>query len=498
MKKIIFIIVLFATQLFAQNLYVDNEAIGANNGTSWTDAWESFADIDWGELDPGETLFLSGGTDSTIYTETLNVNQLYGTADNLITIRNGLDAGHNGKVVIDKERAITQYGIHIVSSSYLRFVGFTLYNVFAYQRGTIQVNISWGGSDWIRTNVIYIDSMNIIENESFGILVDGARKDNPNGYDPTALDSVFIRWNYIYTTKGEDNGFYETDGIGVYGCSNAFVIGNTSIIDCPVLGAHNDPMYAWQIQNLWVEGNKFVNGVVGDNTWNDNEHAGHALHMYDFWSGTYVVFNNLVYNRDSGGQYYNTTFMQEGSGYQLPGDTDTALTVGYFYNNTTIGNYGIWGNVFNVDTAYVKNNIFYMHRPLEQSRYTWVSPFGINLPSAWDYNLYYAPSTDGDIVNIDDAYQRYSMAELNALGMETGGTPSERNLVLPLFINIDNNATGTRGDGCGVSVGSPCIDAGVDIVPITVMGRTLEVNTDINGTARPIGEVTIGAFQYVP
>ncbi len=71
--------------------YVDKNATGGNNGTSWTDAWESFADISWGSIQPGNIIYISGGTDSTIYYEELHIGDVQGTAAYPITIRNSWD-----------------------------------------------------------------------------------------------------------------------------------------------------------------------------------------------------------------------------------------------------------------------------------------------------------------------------------------------------------------------------------------------------------------------
>jgi len=52
----------FTYQANATDWYVDNTASGANTGTSWTDAWQSFTDISWGSIAPGDTVYISGGT----------------------------------------------------------------------------------------------------------------------------------------------------------------------------------------------------------------------------------------------------------------------------------------------------------------------------------------------------------------------------------------------------------------------------------------------------
>ena len=46
----------------AASWYVDNAAGGANSGSSWANAWTSFAGIQWASIQPGDTLFISGGS----------------------------------------------------------------------------------------------------------------------------------------------------------------------------------------------------------------------------------------------------------------------------------------------------------------------------------------------------------------------------------------------------------------------------------------------------
>jgi hypothetical protein len=90
------------------NWYVDNAATGDNNGYNWTDAWQSFSDIVWtansSGLGPGDNLYLSGGSSSKSYTETLTVG-MAGTIGNRITIADGAQSpspsGHNGMAIID-------------------------------------------------------------------------------------------------------------------------------------------------------------------------------------------------------------------------------------------------------------------------------------------------------------------------------------------------------------------------------------------------------------
>ena len=114
---ILFILALVSIPIYGTNHYVDKNASGSNNGSSWSNAWESFSAISWSSVSPGDVIYISGGNDSTVYTETLNIGKS-GTSGNNILITKGNESGHNGKVMINGQNSLSSC-INFGSSQYV-------------------------------------------------------------------------------------------------------------------------------------------------------------------------------------------------------------------------------------------------------------------------------------------------------------------------------------------------------------------------------------------
>jgi hypothetical protein len=93
-----FLLILFTccTSNAATSWYFDNAATGAHDGTSWTNAWANNASIVWASINAGDTLYISGGTTTKTYAESITTTKDGASDSSRITIKIGQDAGHNG------------------------------------------------------------------------------------------------------------------------------------------------------------------------------------------------------------------------------------------------------------------------------------------------------------------------------------------------------------------------------------------------------------------
>jgi len=93
-----YLLVLFCFACRGATWYVDPYASGANNGTSWSNAWRGSSSVTWASVAAGDTVYLSGGTTEKLYLTNFTIGK-YGASGQPITFKVGRDAGHNGKVV---------------------------------------------------------------------------------------------------------------------------------------------------------------------------------------------------------------------------------------------------------------------------------------------------------------------------------------------------------------------------------------------------------------
>jgi hypothetical protein len=214
----------FSPNANAAEHYIDKNASGSNNGTNWIDAWENFSAIDWGQIQPGDVIYISGGSDSTVYYETLRI-EASGTSDKLITIRNSYEPGHNGRVILDGNNYALNDGIVIGTSEtnnpdYLYIKGL---EVRRFGEGYAGVTVRWA------CEVITFDSLYVYDNRSRGFHLvgdDSYGGSNVYSVDGYCVDSITIKNCYISTRRDEPSSSNQTDCIIAQDGANYFIHNN--------------------------------------------------------------------------------------------------------------------------------------------------------------------------------------------------------------------------------------------------------------------------------
>ncbi len=86
---------LIVPNALAQNWYIDAASTSSGDGKSFVTAWKSFADINWALVQPGHTIWISGGN----YPEYVQIGKA-GTQALPIVLKASQEVGHNGLVTI--------------------------------------------------------------------------------------------------------------------------------------------------------------------------------------------------------------------------------------------------------------------------------------------------------------------------------------------------------------------------------------------------------------
>ena len=478
---LMFYFLLFCTSVHTANHYVDKNATGHNNGTSWRNAWESFSDIEWNQMQPGDIVYISGGTDSTVYYEELYIGDVQGTAGNPITIKNSYDAGHNGRVIIDASQGGGRDCLSIgrspgFSTDYITISGLELRN------GRYGVFIQY------RANTIIIDSMTVYDWTYQGFHTAGKKV-------PEDIDGITIQnSSWISPLLGSGGDCITTNTSSNHIIRNNFIHQRNS----KVTNNHVDG-----ILSLWSEGFKIYNNVIIV----DSNAQGQAI-ILAAWADaadedSIIIYNNYIFQ----GGIWNSEKFPWTSVVNLRWNGGTIKPPAFVAHNTIVSNGRyVQGFVFEYPATLV-NNI--------------VAQFGDGVNPASDYWLENLRNSTGTIY-VDSIRSNILWREW------TGKWTGNRNRTRAMFTGTwHGNLTSARNfgwskwrgtlRGTGINAnplfvdqigyigdqstldgelksGSPAINAGEDIQAIIErMGLPW---TDINGNPRD-STPDIGAYEYV-
>jgi hypothetical protein len=475
----------FGGTLEAASWYVDNAAVGANNGTSWTNAWNSFSKAIWGTggVKAGDTLYISGGSSSKTYYASsnylLNVGASGASDTNRITIKVGPDAGHNGTAILDGngyagiiscmqdyvtidgevngERHLRVqnnlhdgygYAVEMSNSSYsnMRYVEIV--------KADIGIGAVWGYGG--RFSNLYLHDIR----GDAAIRFNGRNHFNPS-YDQTFVESSEIQLNSPLDKSGPGPD-------GIQGCFGLTVDGNYIHAEVGAQAPNTNHMDFVQMQAYYItiKNNHFRNIVDSalDLDYGDSAPIGHIR-----------IFNNVI---DMG--YY--AGVPSGLRIYSPGGSRPTQWIDIHFNSNTIVDqahsevhqYVIRiddnGSNPSVSNVEIRNNIFFDSGPNIA-----IIPASSNYTAAdwnFDYNLLNAGSEGGVAVSIDGS--SYSQAH-----PRTG---------VPAFVSYSKLSAANDYNLLGSDTAARDLGASIDSF----------YASDKNGVARPQnGAWDIGAYEAV-
>ncbi len=418
--------------------YVDNAAHGANNGTSWRDAWESFADIDWGTggVTSGDTLYISGGSSSKTYYEMLAVGAS-GGADHLITIDVGANSpspsGHEGAVIIDGESS-RHAGIYINGKAYIRINGLSRSDYKLLVRN--HVTDTTGSVDINNASYVHADYIKIDIATDRGVFLDNADHSRVRGCDiRTGSVSNATETDGVYAQFGNDNVVED----------NVVVLGNSGT-------NHNDALQAANGENRLIVRNNWLEWTNGRG---NSLSQGFIIEDSSDW----VYFYNNVVLGSSENPYQAALFKEADPG-----------GIYYIWNNTIVAQHptGVALNLLNCtddEIGEIKNNLI-----ISPGHY---AIFSLEAPMASkvDYNDLYTGGQYIAYINGSKTWAQYRAEGYDAHGYN----------LYPYYDTSDGYRL-TGSSAC-------CIDSGATL--------SSHFNTDRDGLTRPIGLAwDIGAYEY--
>jgi hypothetical protein len=489
--------------------YVDRDASGSNSGASWADAWKSFAAIRWGSggVSPGDTIYISGGTASKTYNETLIVGG-GGAKGRPVTIKAGQDPGHNGIVIIDGQftssRAILNEGnSHIV--------------VDGEYNGTRHLDIRNHNEQFIRMvgvsgcSVRYVSLHESAPTAcSYGILMSGANNEVAYShiYNLSNMAIVFGQdlsmpftgygsagsIHHNYTTNITNDHIQMNEGVDVY--NNVFDQYRDSSVITGCAGEYTDIIHTSSGTHR-IYNNKFIIRRV--------ENGGNGMIFIEVFGaiggGTYPSHRSNI-------RIYNNEFFHTDPNYS--GDRNVQGVILKWYDSTpdAYGYTNIWDNVS------ICNNTFVDHPyvPLLTNNF----PDGMR-PRRWEIknNVFVNSQTRGGSGG-------------SAIYMENGNYTAS-DVVIDGNVFAAGAAGGTAISFLGTRYATPgaynsaygrdnrgCMPSFVSYTPGVYSGRNLGLqtsdvcaadrgftlglfDTDMDGVARPQGSAwDIGAHEAIP
>lgn len=492
MKTKIILLVLgyfiFAPCAFAANWYVDSGANGTNDGTSWSNAWTSFSNITG--ISPDDTIYISGGSTSKTYNETLFTTA--GSSGNPITYKIGQVPGHNGKVIIDVQHTRNN---GIATANYVTIDGQvgTGSDKKIEVKGALAHCVNFAGRTGVTIKYLEVHDCGDSYTAEESCLGGGS----PHGLEIAYTEMYDCHSDCVQAPGGTgalgDNSIHHSDchdsnddGFQVRGGWDIYNNNIYRLWDADDLGGPHPDGIAAQSSNIRIYNNAL---------W-DVQGAGASIYL-NILNTTDVtnlyVYNNLIFRTqnliDARGTRTNTGISFH---FELGSEN---LTNGLVTNNTIVdmGDRAISINIPGSCTdVYVYNNIMYNSATDTAGRLFGTINNGSCCPkNMFDYNDIH-PGSDGDTQGAHcNTLYTYADYYNNAYGQQNmpnpPGEPSfvsyTKYAVSGQDFHLAENATAARGRGINLNSYSAICPG---------------ISSDKDGVPRPQGSAwEIGAYSYV-
>lgn len=366
MKRLL-VFILLTSRLLATDHFISTASAGANNGTSFANAWAYTA---MGSISAGDTVYVDGGASGGSKTyamagEFTNLSGFTGgSAGNPVTYKIGQDSAHNGTAIFNRTSAGTQWAFggnyYVLSGD--AGDGLMHFKCTGYDNGCV-----WNGVTGVRICYVNFDNVGAgILNCNVGT---GIEFDHNYGFITGTAANIAMEALAITGTGYTDNLIHHNEihiphdtvanGLGTDGIvATTYVsIYNNLVYSYALAGAQGNHQDGWQgsggtylaiYNNLFVDMQNYgifaegytvsspythvriYNNIITSTVDPGSAAQGIALSGSAAYPATDMVCANNIVDHYTTGQPY--TFQFNGGGQNNP----SAFVNCYFYNNIAI------------------------------------------------------------------------------------------------------------------------------------------------------------------